>query len=166
MTAPERATSVVRPVFDVAEWRAYQAAEFIPTRDKLLTAAAQATGLADARAYRSCGFILHAACPSKRRRSRSGAGGGQARRGRSRSADCSCRRQHACGRSQLALADLGNPAVAVNIDLNPGRRSRWRGCASGRRRARNSRMSNSRLRHCPWTCNASSSPKHSVRRWK
>ena len=44
--APERAAALIRPVFDVTEWRDYQNAEFIPTRNKLLTKAAQATGMA------------------------------------------------------------------------------------------------------------------------
>ncbi|MFX4971239.1 hypothetical protein ABTB72_19865, partial [Acinetobacter baumannii] len=44
--APERAAALIRPVFDVTEWRDYQNAEFIPTRNKLLTKAALATGMA------------------------------------------------------------------------------------------------------------------------
>lgn len=44
MSAPEHATAAIRPIFDVPEWRSFQTAEFIPTRNRLMTAASLATG--------------------------------------------------------------------------------------------------------------------------
>ncbi|MBI3699980.1 MAG: tetratricopeptide repeat protein [Afipia sp.] len=44
MMAPERATSIAKPVFDINEWREDQKADFIERRDRLMTAAAQSSG--------------------------------------------------------------------------------------------------------------------------
>lgn len=118
MTAPERATSVVRPVFDVAEWRAYQAAEFVPTRDKLLTAAAQATGPARMPAHIDLARFYLARGMSVEVKGVLDLALAEVKPGEEEAAALTV---HAvastlAGRSQLALADLGNPAVAVNID--------------------------------------------------
>lgn len=118
MTSPERATSIVRPVFDIAEWRAYQNAEFIPTRDKLLTAAALATGPARmpahidlARFYLARGMYVEAKGILDLALAEVKPGDD----------DAASLTVHAVastlsGRSERALADLANPAVAVNID--------------------------------------------------
>lgn len=129
MTAPDRATAAVRPVFDVTEWRTFQNAEFIPTRNKLLTAASMATGSARmpahvdlARFYLARGMYVEAkgildlaladVKPGEE--------------------DAAALTVHAvastlAGRSELALADLANPAVAVNIDSQL-----WKALALGR----------------------------------
>jgi len=118
MTSPERATSIVRPVFDIAEWRAYQNAEFIPTRDKLMTAASLASGPARmpahvdlARFYLARGMYVEAKGILDLALAEVKPG----------DEDASSLTVHAvastlAGRSERALADLGNPAVAVNID--------------------------------------------------
>ncbi len=118
MTSPDRATSVIRPVFDIAEWRAYQQAEFIPTRDKLMTAASQASGPARmpahvdmARFYLARGMYVEA-------KGILDLALAEAKPGEEDSAALTV---HAvastlAGRSERALADLANPAVAVNID--------------------------------------------------
>lgn len=118
MTSPDRATSVIRPVFDIAEWRAYQQAEFIPTRDKLMTAASQASGPARmpahvdmARFYLARGMYVEA-------KGILDLALAEAKPGEEDSGTLTV---HAvastlAGRSERALADLANPAVAVNID--------------------------------------------------
>jgi hypothetical protein len=45
LTAPEHASAAIRPIFDTTEWRGFQTADFVPLRNKLMTAAAQARGL-------------------------------------------------------------------------------------------------------------------------
>ncbi len=131
MTSPERATSVIRPVFDIAEWRAYQNAEFIPTRDKLMTAASLANGVARmpahvdlARFYLARGMYVEAKGILDLALAEVKPG----------EEDSSALTVHAvastlAGRSELALADLGNPAVAVNIDSQL-----WKALALGRLR--------------------------------
>ena len=131
MTSPERATSVIRPVFDITEWRAYQNAEFIPTRDKLMTAASQASGPARmpahvdlARFYLARGMYVEA----------KGILDLALAEVKSGEEDPSALTVHAvastlAGRSELALADLGNPALAVNIDSQL-----WKALALGRLR--------------------------------
>ena len=118
MTSPERATSLIRPVFDIAEWRAYQNAEFIPTRDKLMTAASLASGPARmpahvdlARFYLARGMYVEAKGILDLALAEVKPG----------DEDSSALTVHAVastlsGRSERALADLANPAVAVNID--------------------------------------------------
>ncbi len=118
MTSPERATSVVRPVFDIAEWRAYQNAEFIPTRDKLLTAAAQATGPARMPAHIDLARFYLARGMSVEAKGILDLALAEVKPG---DEDASSLTVHAvastlAGRSERALADLANPAVAVNID--------------------------------------------------
>lgn len=118
MTSPERATSVVRPVFDIAEWRAYQNAEFIPTRDKLLTAAAQATGPARMPAHIDLARFYLARGMSVEAKGILDLALAEVKPG---DEDASSLTVHAVastlsGRSERALADLANPAVAVNID--------------------------------------------------
>ena len=118
MTSPERATSVVRPVFDIAEWRAYQNAEFIPTRDKLMTAAAQATGPARMPAHIDLARFYLARGMSVEAKGILDLALAEVKPG---DEDASSLTVHAVastlsGRSERALADLANPAVAVNID--------------------------------------------------
>ncbi|MES2169027.1 MAG: tetratricopeptide repeat protein [Pseudomonadota bacterium] len=117
-SVPERAASLIRPVFDVTEWREYQNAEFIPTRNKLLTKAALATGMARlpihvdlARFYLARGMypeakgILDLAFA-------------EAKPGEE---DAPSLIVHAvastlAGRPALAMTDLANPVVTANID--------------------------------------------------
>lgn len=117
-SAPERAASLIRPVFDVTEWREYQNADFIPTRNKLLTKAALATGMARlpvhvdlARFYLARGMypeakgILDLAFA-------------EAKPGEE---DAPSLTVHAvasalAGRPALAITDLANPVVTANVD--------------------------------------------------
>jgi len=118
MTAPERASSIIRPVFDVTEWRTFQNSEFIPTRNKLLTAASMATGLARlpahvdlARFYLARGMYIEA-------KGILDLALAEVKPGED---DASALTAHAvasmlAGRPEIALADLANPVVAVNAD--------------------------------------------------
>ncbi|TKT72477.1 tetratricopeptide repeat protein [Afipia massiliensis] len=118
MTAPDRATSVVRPVFDVTEWRTFQNAEFIPTRNKLLTAASMATGAARMPAHVDLARFYLARGMSVEAKGILDLALAEVKPGEE---DAAALTVHAvastlAGRSELALADLANPAVAVNID--------------------------------------------------
>ena len=117
-SAPERAASLIRPVFDVTEWRDYQNAEFIPTRNKLLTKAAQATGTARlpvhvdlARFYLARGMYPEAKGVPNLAFSEIKPG----------EEDAPSLTVHAvastlAGRPALAMADLNNPLVTANVD--------------------------------------------------
>ncbi|HEX7791261.1 MAG TPA: tetratricopeptide repeat protein, partial [Afipia sp.] len=118
MTAPDRATSVVRPVFDVAEWRTFQNSDFIPTRNKLLTAASMATGSARMPAHVDLARFYLARGMSVEAKGILDLALAEVKPGEE---DASALTVHAvasmlAGRSELALADLANPAVATNID--------------------------------------------------
>ena len=118
MTAPDRATSVVRPVFDVTEWRTFQNAEFIPTRNKLLTAASMATGSARMPAHVDLARFYLARGMNVEAKGILDLALAEVKPGEE---DAAALTVHAvastlAGRSELALADLANPAVAVNID--------------------------------------------------
>lgn len=117
-SSPERATAAVRPVFDLNEWRQYQTADFIATRNRLTTAAALAVGAARtpahvdlARFYLARGFhteakgVLDLVLPEMKQGEE----------------DVSALMIHAAAsalanRPEIALADLANPAVATNLD--------------------------------------------------
>lgn len=117
-SAPERAASLIRPVFDVTEWRDYQNAEFIPTRNKFLTKAAQATGTARlpvhvdlARFYLARGMYPEAKGVLDLAFSEIKPG----------EEDAPSLTVHAvastlAGRPALAMADLNNPLVTANVD--------------------------------------------------
>jgi tetratricopeptide (TPR) repeat protein len=133
MIAPERATAIARPVFDINEWRENQKAGFIETRDRLMTAAAQSSGeqrmsahLDLARFYMARGFypeakgILDLALSEVKQGSE----------------DPSALIVHAVastlyGHPEQALKDLANPAVGTNFDsqlwkaLALARMERW-----------------------------------------
>jgi predicted negative regulator of RcsB-dependent stress response len=118
MTAPDRATSVVRPVFDVTEWRTFQNSEFIPTRNKLLTAASMATGSARMPAHVDLARFYLAWGMSVEAKGILDLALAEVKPGQE---DAAALTVHAvastlAGRSELALADLANPAVTVNID--------------------------------------------------
>ncbi len=116
--SPERATTAVRPVFDVNEWHAYQAADFIATRNKLMTAAALATGAARtpahvdlARFYLARGFYAEAKGILDLVLAEMKTG----------EEDPSALMVHAAAsalmnRPAIALADLANPAISGNLD--------------------------------------------------
>lgn len=118
MTAPDRATSVVRPVFDVSEWRTFQNAEFIPTRNKLLTAASMAASSARMPAHVDLARFYLARGMSVEAKGILDLVLAEVKPGEE---DAGALTVHAvastlAGRSELALADLANPAVAANID--------------------------------------------------
>ncbi|MBB5054313.1 putative negative regulator of RcsB-dependent stress response [Afipia massiliensis] len=118
MTAPDRATSVVRPVFDVTEWRTFQNAEFIPTRNKLLTAASMATGSARMPAHVDLGRFYLARGMNVEAKGILDLALAEAKPGEE---DAAALTVHAvastlAGRSELALADLANSAVTPNLD--------------------------------------------------
>lgn len=118
MTAPDRATSIVRPVFDVTEWRTFQNAEFIPTRNKLLTAASMAKGSARMPAHVDLARFYLARGMSVEAKAVLDLALAEAKPGEEHAAALTV---HAvastlAGRPELALADLANPAVAVNLD--------------------------------------------------
>jgi predicted negative regulator of RcsB-dependent stress response len=118
MTAPDRATSIVRPVFDVTEWRTFQNAEFIPTRNKLLTAASMATGSARMPAHVDLARFYLARDMYVEAKGILDLAFAEAKPGEE---DAAALTVHAvastlAGRSELALADLANPAVAPNLD--------------------------------------------------
>jgi len=116
--SPERAAGLIRPVFEIKEWRDYQNAEFLPTIDRLIKAAAQSTGLARlpahvdlARFYLARGFypeakgILDLALSELKQGEE----------------DAPSLIVHAvastlAGRPDLALTDLANPAVSGNAN--------------------------------------------------
>lgn len=116
--APERAAALIRPVFDVTEWRDYQNAEFIPTRNKLLTRAALATGMARlpvhvdlARFYLARGMYPEAKGILDLAFSEIKPG----------EEDAPSLTVHAvastlAGRPTLAMTDLANPLVTANVD--------------------------------------------------
>ena len=118
MTAPDRATSVIRPVFDVTEWRTFQNSEFIPTRNKLLTAASMATGSARMPAHVDLARFYLARGMSVEAKGVLDLALAEVKPGEE---DAAALTVHAvastlAGRSELALTDLANPAVAANID--------------------------------------------------
>lgn len=118
MTAPDRATSVVRPVFDVTEWRTFQNAEFIPTRDKLLTAASMATGSARMPAHVDLGRFYLARGMNVEAKGILDLALAEVKPGEE---DAAALTVHAvastlAGRSELALTDLANSAVTPNLD--------------------------------------------------
>jgi tetratricopeptide (TPR) repeat protein len=116
--APERATAAVRPVFDLNEWRQYQSADFIATRNSLMTAAALAAGAARvpahidlARFYLARGFYVEAKGILDVVLAEMKAG----------EEDAATLMVHAAAsalasRPEVALADLANPTVATNLD--------------------------------------------------
>lgn len=118
MMAPERATATARPVFDVKEWRDNQNADFIATRDRLMTAAAQSSGeqripahLDLARFYMARGFYAEAKGILDLAFS-------EVKQG---DEDPHSLIVHAVastlfGRPEQALKDLANPAVGTNFD--------------------------------------------------
>ena len=117
-SAPERAASLIRPVFDVTEWRDYQNAEFIPTRNKLLTKAAQATGTARlpvhvdlARFYLARGMYPEAKGVLDLAFSEIKPGEEDAP-----SLTVLAVASTLAGRPALAMADLNNPLVTANVD--------------------------------------------------
>jgi tetratricopeptide (TPR) repeat protein len=117
-TTPERATAAVRPVFDVNEWRQYQAADFIATRNRLMAATAQATGAARtparvdlARFYLARGFYAEAKGVLDLALSEMKAG----------EEDASALMVHAAACAlancpEVALADLASPVISGNLD--------------------------------------------------
>lgn len=118
MTAPDRATSVIRPVFDVTEWRTFQNSEFIPTRNKLLTAASMATGSARMPAHVDLARFYLARGMSVEAKGILDLALAEVKPGEE---DAAALTVHAvastlAGRPELALTDLANPAVAANID--------------------------------------------------
>lgn len=118
MTAPERATAVIRPIFDVTDWRGFQTSDFMATRNKLLTAAAMATGLARQPAHVNLArfYLARGLYPEAK---------GildllflELKPGEEESSSLIL---HAvastlAGRPEVGLADLANPAVTANID--------------------------------------------------
>ena len=118
MMAPERASSVARPVFEVAEWRANQTGDFIGSRNRLQTAAAEAgpeqrmpTHLALARFYLAHGFYAEAKGVLDLAISETKPG----------EEDPSALIVHAVastlfGRPEIALKTLASPAIGTNFD--------------------------------------------------
>jgi len=114
LSSPERASGLIRPVFEIKEWRDYQTAEFLPTLGRLMTAASQATGLARlpvhvdlARFYLARGFYPEAKGILDLALSELKPG----------EEDAPSLIVHAvastlAGRPDLALTDLANPAVS------------------------------------------------------
>lgn len=118
MMTPERAATVVKAIFDVGEWRDNQKADFIATRNRLQTVAAEAlpdqrmaTHLALARFYMARGFypeakgVLDLVIP-------------EIKQGEEDPAPFVV---HAVastlsGRPEIALKDLASPAIGVNFD--------------------------------------------------
>lgn len=118
MMTPERAATVVKAIFDVAEWRDNQKADFIATRNRLQTAAAvapadqrMAAHLALSRFYMARGFyaeakgVLDLVIP-------------EIKQGEDDPAPFVV---HAVastlsGRPEIALKDLASPAIGVNFD--------------------------------------------------
>ncbi|CAN5197899.1 hypothetical protein BH10PSE10_BH10PSE10_12890 [soil metagenome] len=117
-TAPERASVANRPIFDVTDWRGFQTSDFMATRNKLMTAAALATGLARqpahvnlARFYLARGFYPEAKGILDLVFSELKPGQEEA----------SSLILHAVastlmGRPDIAVTDLANPVVTANID--------------------------------------------------
>lgn len=118
MSAPERAASIIRPIFDTTDWRDFQTADFLPTRNKLMNAAAQSTGVARlpahvnlARFYLARGLYYEAKGILDLVFAEMKPGQEEA----------SSLTLHAvasalAGRPEIALADLASPAITVNID--------------------------------------------------
>jgi hypothetical protein len=118
IATPERAAATTRPVFDITAWRDLQTGDFMATRNRLMTAAAQAKGPARvtahtdmARFYLAHGFYPEAKGILDLLLSEMTAG----------EEDAAALTLHAvasalAGRPDIALADLANPAVAANVD--------------------------------------------------
>ncbi len=118
LTAPEHASAAIRPIFDTTEWRSFQTADFMPLRNKLMTTAAQATGLSRlpahvnlARFYLARGLYSEAKGILDLVFSELKPGEEEA----------SSLTLHAvastlAGRPEVALADLASPAITANID--------------------------------------------------
>lgn len=118
LTAPEHASAAIRPIFDTTEWRSFQTADFMPLRNKLMTTAAQATGLSRlpahvnlARFYLARGLYSEAKGILDLVFSELKPGEEEA----------SSLTLHAvastlAGRPEVALADLASPAITADID--------------------------------------------------
>lgn len=116
--SPERAAALIRPVFDVTEWRDYQKADFIPTRDKLLTAAAQATGPARLPAHVDLARFYLARGLYPEAKGILDLAFAEIKPGEEEASSLTV---HAvastlAGRPELAIADLANPMVTANVD--------------------------------------------------
>ena len=118
MTAPERAVVLNRPIFDLAEWRGFQTSDFMATRNKLMTAAAMASGPARqpahvnlARFYTARGFYYEAKGILDLVFSEMKPGDEE-----SSSLILHAVASTLAGRPDVAMTDLVNPVVAANID--------------------------------------------------
>lgn len=133
MTAPERASAAIRPVFDVTEWREFQTSDFMATRNKLMTAAALSTGLSRqpahvnlARFYLARGLYAEAKGILDLLFSESKLGEDE-----SSSLILHAVASTLAGRPEVAVADLANPVVTANIDsqlwkaLTYARQQKW-----------------------------------------
>lgn len=133
MTAPERASAAIRPVFDVTEWREFQTSDFMATRNKLMTAAALSTGLSRqpahvnlARFYLARGLYAEAKGILDLLFLESKLGEDE-----SSSLILHAVASTLAGRPEVAVADLANPVVTANIDsqlwkaLTYARQQKW-----------------------------------------
>lgn len=118
MTAPERAVVVNRPIFDLTEWRGFQTSDFMATRNKLMTAAAMATGPARqpahvnlARFYTARGLYHEAKGILDLVFSEIKPGDEE-----SSSLILHAVASTLAGRPDIAVTDLANPVVTANID--------------------------------------------------
>ncbi|MCF2524366.1 tetratricopeptide repeat protein [Bradyrhizobium sp. G127] len=118
MTAPERASAAIRPIFDVTDWRGFQTSDFMATRNKLMTAAALATGLSRqpahvnlARFYLARGLYPEAKGILDLLFSELKPGEEE-----SSSLILHAVASTLAGRPEVAVTDLANPVVTANID--------------------------------------------------
>ncbi len=118
IVTPERAAATMRPVLDAAEWRDLQAGDFMATRNRLMTAAAQAKGPARATAHADMArfYLARGLYPEAK-----GILDVLLSEMKAGEEDPAALTLHAvasalAGRPEIALTDLANPAVAANVD--------------------------------------------------
>ncbi len=131
MTAPEHASAAIRPIFDTTEWRAFQTADFMSLRNKLMTAAALSTGLSRLPAHVNLARFYLAQGLYPEAKGILDLVFADAKPGEEEASSLTL---HAvastlAGRPELALADLASPAITANIDSQL-----WRALAYARQR--------------------------------
>lgn len=118
LTAPEHASAAIRPIFDTTEWRNFQTADFMPLRNKLMTTAAQATGLSRLPAHVNLSRFYLARGLYPEAKGILDLVFSELKPGEE---EASSLILHAvastlAGRPEIALADLASPAVTANVD--------------------------------------------------
>lgn len=118
LTAPEHASAAIRPIFDTTEWRGFQTADFMPLRNKLMTAAALSTGLSRLPAHVNLARFYLARGLYPEAKGILDLVFAEMKPGEEEASSLTL---HAvastlAGRPEVGLADLASPAITANID--------------------------------------------------